>query len=107
MTQRNLFLINKNAKRIYENIIHLKIATPQIIINCGLLLEEHNYFEEAFKVKQNTVIFFINLTSAIYSYKKVYEKGISIFKWPVVYDIWLSYLTKFISRYVSELSFNF
>ena len=29
----------------------LKIATPQIVINYGLFLEENNYFEEAFKVR--------------------------------------------------------
>lgn len=35
---------------MYDRIIDLKIATPQIIINYGLFLEEQNYFEEAFKV---------------------------------------------------------
>lgn len=56
----------------------MKIATPQIIINYGLFLEENNYFEEAFRA---------------------YEKGISLFKWPNVYDIWNTYLTKFLKRY--------
>ena len=32
---------------------------------------------------------------------QAYEKGISLFKWPNVYDIWNTYLTKFIERYVS------
>lgn len=68
----------ENTRKVYESIIELRIATPQIIINFGLYLEENNFFEEAFKV---------------------YEKGISLFKWPNVYDIWLKYLTKFISRY--------
>ncbi len=35
---------------MYNCIIDLKIATPQIIMNYGLFLEEQNYFEEAFKV---------------------------------------------------------
>jgi pre-mRNA-splicing factor SYF1 len=38
---------------------------------------------------------------------KVYEKGIALFKWPNVYDIWLKYLTQFINRYVSFLIFSF
>ena len=34
-------------------------------------------------------------------YFQAYEKGIALFKWPMVYDIWNKYLTKFIERYVS------
>ncbi len=40
----------QSTKAVYNRIIDLKIATPQIIINYGLFLEEQNYFEEAFKV---------------------------------------------------------
>ena len=54
------------------------IATPQIIINYGLFLKENNYFEEAFKA---------------------YEKGIAMFKWPNVFDIWSTYLSEFVERY--------
>lgn len=68
----------KTCKAVYDRIIELRIATPQIIINYGLFLEENNYFEEAFKG---------------------YEKGIALFKWPNVYDIWNTYLVKFIERY--------
>ncbi|CAH0387979.1 unnamed protein product [Bemisia tabaci] len=68
----------KSCKSVYDRIIDLKIATPQIIINYGVFLEEHNYYEEAFKA---------------------YEKGITLFKWPNVYDIWNTYLTKFLKRY--------
>ncbi|RWS06759.1 pre-mRNA splicing factor Syf1-like protein [Dinothrombium tinctorium] len=68
----------KSAKAVYDRIIELRIATPQIIINFGMFLEENNYFEEAFKA---------------------YEKGISLFKWPNVFDIWLTYLKKFLQRY--------
>ena len=32
---------------------------------------------------------------------QAYEKGIALFKWPNVFDIWNTYLTKFIERYVS------
>uniref|UniRef100_A0A8D0G7T7 Pre-mRNA-splicing factor SYF1 n=1 Tax=Sphenodon punctatus TaxID=8508 RepID=A0A8D0G7T7_SPHPU len=68
----------KSTKAVYDRILDLRIATPQIIINYGLFLEEHSYFEESFKA---------------------YERGISLFRWPNVYDIWNTYLTKFIDRY--------
>lgn len=68
----------QTCKAVYDRIIDLKIATPQIIINYGVFLEEHNYFEEAFRA---------------------YEKGIALFKWPNVYDLWNTYLTKFLARY--------
>ncbi|MCL4124616.1 UNVERIFIED_CONTAM: hypothetical protein GTU68_065487 [Idotea baltica] len=67
-----------STKAVYDRIIDLRIATPQIIINYGMFLQENNYFEEAFKA---------------------YEKGIALFKWPYVYDIWNTYLTKFLERY--------
>lgn len=68
----------KSCKAVYDRIIDLRIATPQIIINYGMFLQENNYFEEAFKG---------------------YEKGIALFKWPYVYDIWNTYLTRFLERY--------
>lgn len=68
----------KTCKAVYDRIIDLKICTPQIIINYAMFLEENNYFEEAFRA---------------------YEKGISLFKWPNVFDIWNTYLTKFLKRY--------
>ncbi|KAL3319257.1 Pre-mRNA-splicing factor SYF1 [Cichlidogyrus casuarinus] len=68
----------QTTKAAYDQVIHLHIATPQMIMNYALFLEEHNYFEESFTA---------------------YEKGIALFKWPFVYDIWTCYLTKFIKRY--------
>lgn len=68
----------ESTRAVYERIIDLKIATPQMIINFALLLEDHKYFEEAFKV---------------------YEKGVQIFKYPHVRDIWSTYLSKFVKRY--------
>ena len=43
-------LYSQTTKAVYNRIIDLKIATPQIVINFGSFLEEHHYFEEAFKV---------------------------------------------------------
>ncbi|XP_065332050.1 pre-mRNA-splicing factor syf1 homolog [Cloeon dipterum] len=68
----------KACKSVYDRILDLKIATPQIVINYGVFLEEHKYYEEAFRA---------------------YEKGIALFKWPNVFDIWNTYLTKFLKRY--------
>ena len=46
----NVAFIVQSTKAVYNRIIDLKIATPQIIINFAMFLEENNYFEEAFKV---------------------------------------------------------
>lgn len=42
------------------------------------LVQDQKYFEDAFKV---------------------YERGVKIFKYPHVKDIWVTYLTKFVKRY--------
>ncbi|KAK6917477.1 hypothetical protein RJ641_018228 [Dillenia turbinata] len=76
----------ESTRQVYERILDLRIATPQIIINYAMLLEarsetsstEHKYFEDAFKV---------------------YERGVKIFKYPHVKDIWVTYLSKFVKRY--------
>jgi pre-mRNA-splicing factor SYF1 len=68
----------ESCKDVYTRILELRIATPQILLNFALFLEEHQYFEEAFRV---------------------YEKGVALFKWPVVADLWNMYLTKFAARY--------
>jgi len=68
----------ESTKAVYEQMVYLKVATPQIIINYANLMEEHKYFEDSFRV---------------------YEKGISLFTYPHVLPIWLDYLKKFISRY--------
>ncbi|CAN0877386.1 Pre-mRNA-splicing factor SYF1 [Linum grandiflorum] len=68
----------ESTRAVYERILDLRIATPQIIINYACLLEEKKYFEDAFKV---------------------YERGVKIFKYPHVKDIWVTYLSKFVKRY--------
>lgn len=68
----------ESAKAVYEKILDLRIATPQIILNYAAFMSEHKYFEEAFRV---------------------YERGTTLFNYPHVKDIWQAYLTKFIERY--------
>ena len=45
---------------------------------CWLGMQEHKFFEESFKV---------------------YERGVSLFKWPHVKDLWQAYLAQFVQRY--------
>lgn len=53
----NVTCFFQSTKAVYDRIIDLRIATPQIIINYAMFLEEHNYFEDSFKVRE--VFFFI------------------------------------------------
>ncbi|KAJ3275772.1 hypothetical protein HDV01_007239 [Terramyces sp. JEL0728] len=68
----------ESAKAVYDRIMDLKIATPQVIINYAAFLEENKYFEESFRV---------------------YERGVELFGYPIAFEIWNLYLTKFIARY--------
>lgn len=52
----------------------------QIIVNYAAFLEENQYFEESFKV---------------------YERGVELFTYPVAFELWNIYLSKFVKRYVS------
>merc|ERR1712013_831061 len=71
----------ESTKAVYNRIIDIRIATPQVIINFATFLEEHNYFEESYKC---------------------YERGIALFGWPHVFDIWNTYLPKFIERFAGS-----
>ena len=66
------------VKAVYGDMIDLKVATPQVILNFASLLEERRFFEEAFKV---------------------YERGVSLFRFPHSKPIWQAYLAKFVARY--------
>lgn len=70
-----------SAKAVYERILDLKIATPQVILNYATFLEEKLYFEESFRI---------------------FERGVSLFKWPLSASIWRTYLSKFLHRYGSR-----
>lgn len=47
----DLCLSPQSTKAVYDRILDLRIATPQIVINYAMFLEEHKYFEESFKVR--------------------------------------------------------
>ena len=67
----------EETKKVYERIFELRIATPQTVVNYSNLLEEHQYFEESFKV---------------------YERGLDLFSYPVAFELWNMYLTKAVDR---------
>ncbi|KAI9298514.1 pre-mRNA-splicing factor SYF1 [Neoconidiobolus thromboides FSU 785] len=66
------------TREVYDQILDLKIANPQTIVNYANYLEELEYFEDSFKV---------------------YERGLELFNYPIAFEIWNIYLTKFIKRY--------
>ena len=47
--ERDFSQVDK-CRAVYDRILDLRIATPQIVVNFSSFLEEHNYFEHAFKV---------------------------------------------------------
>lgn len=68
----------ETVKAAYDRVFELKVVTPAMVMNYASYLEEHNYFEDAFRV---------------------YEKGVSLFTYPQLKHIWMTYIDKFIARY--------
>jgi len=68
----------ETTKAVYDKMFELKIATAQIVINYANFLEENEYWEESFKV---------------------YERGVDLFTYPIAFELWNTYLTKFLARY--------
>lgn len=67
-----------STRAAYDATLEFKVATPALILSYARFLEDRKYFEDAFKI---------------------YERGIKVFAWPHVGDIWLTYLSKFVERY--------
>jgi pre-mRNA-splicing factor SYF1 len=103
----------ESVRAVYDRILDLRIATPQIIINYAMYLEENKYFEEAFKVRAHdphdarlvscligeNVFVCANDAPRLLAVQ-VYERGIGLFAWPFVFDVYIIYINKFIARYV-------
>jgi len=66
------------CRAAYDRAIELKIVTPAMALNYAAFLEEHNYFEDSFRV---------------------YERAVSLFSFPHVKPIWMTYIDKFTARY--------
>ena len=71
----------QSCKAVYDRILELRIGNPQTVLNYAAFLEEHRYFELAFTA---------------------YERGIALFRWPNVFEIWDVYLVRFTQRYQGE-----
>ena len=87
----------ESAKAVYDKILDLRIANAQIIVNYAAFLEENKYFEESFKACP--VDFSRDGTN---SWSQVYERGVELFTFPISFEIWNIYLSKFVKRYVSR-----
>lgn len=68
----------ESTKAVYDKILELKIANAQVIVNYAQFLEDNKYFEESFKI---------------------YERGIELFNFPIAFELWNIYLSKFVKRY--------
>ncbi|KAG1676470.1 hypothetical protein FOA52_002290 [Chlamydomonas sp. UWO 241] len=68
----------ESTRGVYDKILELRIATPQIVLNYAAYLQEHKFWEDSFRV---------------------YERGVALFKYPHARDIWQSYLSHFVERY--------
>lgn len=68
----------ESVREAYRTAMDLKVATSQMVLNFAAYLKEEQYFEEAFGA---------------------YERGVALFKYPHVRDIWVAYLTDFVARY--------
>ena len=113
-------------------MIDLKVSTARAILNYADMLEEHKYYEDAFKVPCACVMCVVcasilspyvgklwwvgvlrwsmdfhgsPFTDPVRSFAQVYEKGVAHFSFPAAMEIWVVYLTKFIRRYVRCLPY--
>lgn len=108
----------ESTRAVYERILDLRIATPQIIINYAMLLEVCTSLQLPYPYCYSVPPFIMFPTPFYISYLnidvcfwfvqdhkyfedafKVYERGVKIFKYPHVKDIWVTYLSKFVKRY--------
>ena len=68
----------ESIRDAYSVVMDTKVITAQMILNYASYLRENRYFEDSFKA---------------------YERGIALFKYPHVKEIWASYLSDFTGRY--------
>lgn len=59
----------------------IAVYSRHSLADCPLCAQEHKYWEESFRV---------------------YERGVALFKYPHVRDIWLAYLQQFVQRYAGS-----
>jgi pre-mRNA-splicing factor SYF1 len=62
----------------YDEMLRIKVATPQSVLCYAQFLEQHKHWERSFQV---------------------FERGVSLFKFPFAREIFATYLSKFVARY--------
>jgi pre-mRNA-splicing factor SYF1 len=127
-TQESLGTL-ETTKSAYNRAIDLKVATPQMVINFATYLEDKGFFEDSFKVccvvarcavhhrccccsalcphcplatvivTERAVPLLLIMMYPPWMAVQAYERGVALFPFPHVKDIWLAYLTKFVERY--------
>jgi pre-mRNA-splicing factor SYF1 len=68
----------ESCRAAYDRVMDLKVVTAAMAINYAAFLEEHEFFEDSFRV---------------------YERAVALFSFPQVRQIWILYLDKFLARY--------
>jgi pre-mRNA-splicing factor SYF1 len=68
----------ESVQAAYARAFALKVATPAMVLNLAAFCEERGFFEESFRA---------------------FERGVGLFAWPHVREIWHAYLQKFVARY--------
>ena len=84
-------------RHFWRRIITLRMLLGYNIdfSNKAIHLNVKNNNGNASKSKTN-----MNYSATLFVLFQAYEKGIGLFRWPLVFDVWNIYLTKFIDRYV-------
>eukprot|EP01054_Gregarina_sp_Poly1_P003621 Gregarina_sp_Poly_1__3620@NODE_2066_length_2743_cov_35_734305_g1334_i0_p1_GENE_NODE_2066_length_2743_cov_35_734305_g1334_i0NODE_2066_length_2743_cov_35_734305_g1334_i0_p1_ORF_typecomplete_len820_score136_22Suf/PF05843_14/8_2e06Suf/PF05843_14/1_1e02Suf/PF05843_14/3_4e05Suf/PF05843_14/3_2e12Suf/PF05843_14/3_9e09TPR_15/PF13429_6/1_2e03TPR_15/PF13429_6/0_18TPR_15/PF13429_6/1_1e02TPR_15/PF13429_6/0_75TPR_15/PF13429_6/3e05TPR_15/PF13429_6/6_6TPR_MalT/PF17874_1/75TPR_MalT/PF17874_1/0_15TPR_MalT/PF17874 len=71
----------QSMRSAYDKMFEMKTITIPQIIGLGEILEKKGFYEDSFQV---------------------YEKGVNLFRWPHLNELWIYYLSKFVSRYGSR-----
>ncbi|KAF8630356.1 hypothetical protein AX15_002923 [Amanita polypyramis BW_CC] len=69
----------ESAKAVYDRILELRIANAQVIVNYAHFLEENK--------------------TCFQHLHQAYERGVELFTFPVSFELWNIYLSKFVKRY--------
>ena len=68
----------EEARAAYDRCLELKVATPAIVLNYARMLDDAGYHEASFGA---------------------YERGVALFRWPHVRELWSAYLGAFVARF--------
>ena len=68
----------EEARAAYDRCLELKVSTPAIVLNYARMLDDAGYHEASFGA---------------------YERGVALFRWPHVRELWSAYLGAFVARF--------